>query len=65
MAVAHGKMNEKQLEKIMLDFIANKYDVLLSTNIIESGLDIPTAEKLGWAVIAGSVVLTVLTFFVI
>jgi transcription-repair coupling factor (superfamily II helicase) len=39
-AVAHGKMNEKELEKIMLGFIGDKYDLLLSTNIIESGLDI-------------------------
>jgi transcription-repair coupling factor (superfamily II helicase) len=46
MAVAHGKMNEKQLEKIMLDFIANKYDVLLSTNIIESGLDITNVNTI-------------------
>jgi transcription-repair coupling factor (superfamily II helicase) len=46
MAVAHGKMNEKQLERIMLDFIANKYDLLLSTNIIESGLDISNVNTI-------------------
>jgi transcription-repair coupling factor (superfamily II helicase) len=46
MAVAHGKMNERQLERIMLDFIANKYDLLLSTNIIESGLDISNVNTI-------------------
>ncbi len=45
-AVAHGKMNEKQLERIMLDFIADKYDLLLSTNIIESGLDITNVNTI-------------------
>jgi transcription-repair coupling factor (superfamily II helicase) len=39
-AVAHGQMRGSELEKIMLAFINTKYDVLLSTNIIESGLDI-------------------------
>ncbi|HME41764.1 MAG TPA: transcription-repair coupling factor [Syntrophorhabdales bacterium] len=39
-AVAHGQMRGSELEKIMLAFINNKYDILLSTNIIESGLDI-------------------------
>jgi transcription-repair coupling factor (superfamily II helicase) len=38
--VAHGQMRGSELEKIMLAFINNKYDILLSTNIIESGLDI-------------------------
>jgi transcription-repair coupling factor (superfamily II helicase) len=46
MAVAHGKMNEKQLERIMLDFIENRYDLLLSTNIIESGLDISNVNTI-------------------
>jgi transcription-repair coupling factor (superfamily II helicase) len=45
-AVAHGKMDEKQLEKIMVDFIAARYDVLLSTNIIESGLDISNVNTI-------------------
>jgi transcription-repair coupling factor (superfamily II helicase) len=45
-AVAHGKMNEKQLERIMLDFIGDKYDLLLSTNIIESGLDITNVNTI-------------------
>ena len=44
--VAHGKMNEKQLERVMLDFIANKTDLLLSTNIIESGLDISNVNTI-------------------
>jgi len=45
-AVAHGRMQGKQLEKIMLDFIDRKYDLLLSTNIIESGLDITNANTI-------------------
>lgn len=45
-AVAHGKTEGKALEKIMLDFIDGKYDVLLSTNIIESGLDIANVNTI-------------------
>jgi transcription-repair coupling factor (superfamily II helicase) len=45
-AVAHGQMNEHQLEQIIIDFWAHKYDVLVSTTIIESGLDIPNANTL-------------------
>ncbi|MCX5812603.1 MAG: transcription-repair coupling factor [Proteobacteria bacterium] len=45
-AVAHGRMEGKQLEKIMLDFIDKKYDILLSTNIIESGLDISNVNTI-------------------
>jgi len=56
-AVAHGQMPESRLERIMLDFMQGRYQVLLSTTIIESGLDIPTvntlivarADKLGLA----------------
>jgi len=44
--IAHGQMNERQLEKVMLDFWDKSYDVLLTTTIIESGLDIPTANTL-------------------
>ena len=44
--VAHGQMNEMQLENAMLDFMAHKADVLLCTTIIESGLDIPNANTL-------------------
>ena len=45
-AVAHGQMNEHQLEQIIVDFWQKKYDVLVSTTIIESGLDIPNANTL-------------------
>ncbi len=45
-AVAHGRMEGKKLEKIMVDFIAGHYDVLLSTNIIESGLDISNVNTI-------------------
>ena len=43
---AHGQMEPKQLEKIMLDFINYEYDVLIATTIIESGLDIPNANTI-------------------
>jgi transcription-repair coupling factor (superfamily II helicase) len=45
-AIAHGRMDGKVLEKIMLDFIDKKYDILLSTNIIESGLDITNVNTI-------------------
>jgi len=45
-AIAHGQMDGKQLEKMMLKFIEHEYDVLVSTNIIESGLDIPNANTI-------------------
>ena len=45
-AVAHGQMEEEELECIMLDFYEGKVDVLLCTTIIESGLDIPNANTL-------------------
>ncbi|HVN97595.1 MAG TPA: transcription-repair coupling factor [Syntrophorhabdaceae bacterium] len=44
--VAHGQMDGKRLEKIMFDFIDKKYDILLSTNIIESGLDISNVNTI-------------------
>lgn len=44
--VAHGQMAGNQLEKRVLDFMAGKYDILLSTNIIEAGLDIPNANTI-------------------
>jgi transcription-repair coupling factor (superfamily II helicase) len=44
--VAHGQMAEQQLEKVMLDFLRGDYDVLVTTTIIESGLDIPNANTL-------------------
>ena len=45
-AIAHGQMNEHELEQVILDFWAEKYDVLISTTIVESGLDIPNANTL-------------------
>ena len=45
-AVAHGQMNEHTLENIMVDFWDGKYDVLVATTIVESGLDIPNANTL-------------------
>jgi transcription-repair coupling factor (superfamily II helicase) len=45
-AIAHGQMTAKTLETTMLDFVEKKYDVLLATNIIESGLDIPSVNTL-------------------
>ncbi|UCE43051.1 MAG: transcription-repair coupling factor [Candidatus Aminicenantes bacterium] len=45
-AVVHGKMSTHALEKRMIDFIANKYDVLVSTTIIENGIDIPLVNTL-------------------
>lgn len=44
--VAHGQMPEGQLERVMLDFVNHKFDMLLSTTIIESGLDIPNANTI-------------------
>ena len=44
--VAHGQMSERQLEKIMVDFAEGNVDILLSTTIIESGLDFPNANTL-------------------
>ena len=46
LAVGHGRMNERRLEKMMLSFLAGEADVLVSTSIIESGIDIPTANTL-------------------
>jgi len=45
-AVGHGKMNEKEMERVMLDFIEYKYDVLVATTIIENGIDIPRANTI-------------------
>ncbi len=46
LAIAHGQMNGDLLERTMLRFINGEYDVLVSTNIIESGLDIPNANTI-------------------
>ncbi|HHX29013.1 MAG TPA: transcription-repair coupling factor [Firmicutes bacterium] len=56
-AVAHGRMNEHELSRTMQDFLQGRYDILISTTIIESGLDLPNvntliveeADKLGLA----------------
>ncbi|OJX71297.1 MAG: transcription-repair coupling factor [Micrococcales bacterium 73-13] len=45
-AVAHGQMSEEALERVMLDFWERRADVLVSTTIIETGLDIPNANTL-------------------
>jgi transcription-repair coupling factor (superfamily II helicase) len=46
MAVAHGQMRPKELEKVMLDFLENKTQVLVCSAIIESGLDFPNANTI-------------------
>ncbi len=45
-AVAHGRLAPTQLEDVMTGFVDRRFDVLLSTNIVESGLDIPTANTI-------------------
>jgi transcription-repair coupling factor (superfamily II helicase) len=44
--VAHGQMNERELERIMLQFVEDKLDVLVATTIIENGLDIPRVNTI-------------------
>jgi transcription-repair coupling factor (superfamily II helicase) len=44
--VGHGQMSEGALEQTMLDFVEGKYDILVATTIIESGLDIPRANTM-------------------
>jgi transcription-repair coupling factor (superfamily II helicase) len=46
LAIAHGQMPEGQLEQVMLQFVRHEFDLLLSTTIIESGLDIPAANTI-------------------
>jgi len=46
LVVGHGQMNEKELEAVMLGFMHGEYNLLLSTTIIESGIDIPTANTI-------------------
>ena len=45
-AIAHGQMDEGQLERVVLDFADREYDVLVCTTIIESGLDMPTVNTM-------------------
>lgn len=44
--VGHGRMEPKELEKILIDFIHHEYDVLLSTTIVENGIDVPNANTI-------------------
>ena len=44
--VAHGQMREGELERVMVDFVSHKFDMLLATTIVESGLDIPNANTI-------------------
>jgi transcription-repair coupling factor (superfamily II helicase) len=44
--IAHGQMNERELERIMMKFVQDELDVLVATTIIENGLDIPRANTL-------------------
>jgi transcription-repair coupling factor (superfamily II helicase) len=45
-AVAHGQMHERELERVMRDFIAQRYNLLLCSTIIETGIDVPTANTI-------------------
>jgi len=44
--VAHGQMHERDLEKVMRDFVAQRHNILLCTTIIETGIDVPTANTI-------------------
>ncbi len=44
--IGHGQMAEGDLEKVMVDFVQHRYDILLATTIVESGLDIPNANTI-------------------
>jgi transcription-repair coupling factor (superfamily II helicase) len=46
LAVAHGQMRERELERVMRDFTAQRFNVLLCSTIIETGIDIPTANTI-------------------
>ncbi len=46
LAIAHGQMPERELEKVMLDFYRQRHNVLVCTTIIESGIDVPTANTI-------------------
>jgi transcription-repair coupling factor (superfamily II helicase) len=45
-AVGHGQMGDDELEQVMVDFVAKKFDILVATTIIENGLDIPNANTI-------------------
>ena len=44
--IAHGQMHERDLEKVMRDFVAQRFNLLLCTTIIETGIDVPTANTI-------------------
>ncbi len=44
--VAHAKLPEDELEQVMVDFVQHRFDILVSTNIVENGLDIPNANTI-------------------
>ena len=46
LAIGHGQMSEEELERVMVGFVAHKYDVLVATTIVENGLDIPNANTI-------------------
>ena len=46
LAAAHGQMGEDDLERVMVDFVGHKFDVLVATTIVENGLDIPNANTI-------------------
>jgi transcription-repair coupling factor (superfamily II helicase) len=45
-AIAHGQRHERDLEKVMRDFVAQRFNILLCTTIIETGIDVPTANTI-------------------
>ena len=45
-AIAHGKMDKQELEDVVTDFVDNKFDILICTTIIETGIDIPNVNTL-------------------
>lgn len=45
-AIAHGRLPEEELETVMFEFFSHRYDILVCTNIIENGLDVPNANTL-------------------
>src|SRR5690606_31269205 len=44
--IAHGQMPERELERVMRDFVQQRYNVLLCSTIIETGIDIPNANTI-------------------
>ena len=44
--IGHGQMPERELEQVMLDFYHRRFNVLLCTTIVESGIDVPTANTI-------------------